>query len=744
MLRSFLNRTDIVAIQIEKDNKLVPHPLHLDLDDNLDELLAAHRAGEERVGSYAPNNQGMTRWACFDIDGEGHTDRVADPDAVLDEVLDFVVELGFKPMVEVSGSGTGYHVWILFEGFVPAGLLRELLTPLVRKGLELYPKSATPKRVGNLVWLPKWGQSCPLFAPDGTEINSESDLVRNTPFAGASNYTPPVSTDAPSGSNGSRRELARKIPPPLNKTRDALMSIDPDLEYADWVGILAALRSDYGDDRGRELALEWSKSGDKWDGEESFNTHWFSFEPMGYGGKRSASIIWLAKEEYDWNAEKVEAEAVIDEHDRMLLPASTSDLDIAEMALWNLSLSGSIMGAEGSVWQFDGRRWATVDDDYIMSEVNRLNGEYVGDKPFRVSSNKLHNVEKIGYRLIGKSDPWPEIVPGASFRNGFLGPTGLVPHEEDQHCRFLIDADFDPEGEPRRFLAFLDSCFKDCDGPEREARKDCIQEFFGAALMGESTRFDKVMLFKGPGGSGKSTCLKVFESLMPRETVSHIQPQKVGDPNEARLLIGSRLNVVYELDVTNFRQTAQFKSAVSGEWVSAKYLYNDTFQFRPQAGWLIAGNLFVKSRDVSSGFFRRWVIVPFESVPDNPDRSLISKLLLERTQIFSWAYRGYQRLKARGAHGSYTLPDGHHSTLKEWRHTVDPITDFMSYAERSSDGTKSSDLYRAYKVWCSKNGVNPITHAEFSMTVKQMGFPKFRKSDGSYFAVSIEGVIGRR
>ncbi|MFH1530144.1 MAG: hypothetical protein ABIK09_05340, partial [Pseudomonadota bacterium] len=81
---------------------------------------------------------------------------------------------GIPSYVEQSGGGKGWHLWVFFSGPTPAKLVRQLAHRLIpsnlplaggrgvamprsNRGVETFPKTAkaaTPKRLGNLVWLP--------------------------------------------------------------------------------------------------------------------------------------------------------------------------------------------------------------------------------------------------------------------------------------------------------------------------------------------------------------------------------------------------------------------------------------------------------------------------------------------------------------------------------------------------------------------------------------------------------------
>lgn len=204
-LRYFLNRTDYCPVVIPKDRPDAPDPKPRPIacEKNLTDLIAGHVEGElappakvqytrrdgsvvarlvrgARIGAYAPGLDSTTKWTCVDIDGSGHSAPVADPEAAALRIWFAFREAGLPAVLERSGGGKGYHVWIFWEQPVHAEvakaighLLMPQDIPLAKsgpdgsvayadaksaRGLEVFPKQTGLRRdgFGNLVFLPWW------------------------------------------------------------------------------------------------------------------------------------------------------------------------------------------------------------------------------------------------------------------------------------------------------------------------------------------------------------------------------------------------------------------------------------------------------------------------------------------------------------------------------------------------------------------------------------------------------------
>ena len=196
---SMLNRTDYVAHRAKWKSDCP-----LEAGDQLHDLLLSHlgclprnktikakwvsftkkEEGEAkspfRIGTYSPDLEGNTRFACLDFDGGGqgsnHKNPLADPLAAALHVRQTLHDAGLACHLEKSKSGSGWHIWCLFADKAPAAVVRRVLFSLLpddlplasggcaspRKniGVELFPKQDslvnTVAKLGNQVYLPMW------------------------------------------------------------------------------------------------------------------------------------------------------------------------------------------------------------------------------------------------------------------------------------------------------------------------------------------------------------------------------------------------------------------------------------------------------------------------------------------------------------------------------------------------------------------------------------------------------------
>lgn len=127
-------------------------------------LESLHLSGKQCLGFYLCDSNWCVHCSCADIDDKEH-DRNPEWKSQVEKVYETLVKLGLSPIVEISQSGSGAHIWLFFSEAVSARGVRRLWSLVsARAGVvlrEVYPRSDAPRGqgLGNLVRFPLWGKS---------------------------------------------------------------------------------------------------------------------------------------------------------------------------------------------------------------------------------------------------------------------------------------------------------------------------------------------------------------------------------------------------------------------------------------------------------------------------------------------------------------------------------------------------------------------------------------------------------
>ena len=160
ILTFFKGRTDNCAIQAAGSAQF----RRLEHGVSTEDYTTKHLAGTVCYGFYLMLEDNTVHCSCVDFDN--HEDN-PDPEwkDKAERTYHFLEELGFLPVVEISSSGNGAHVWLFFEQSIPSWLIRKFWKAVDAKlqigYKEIYPRQDRlgGKGVGSLVRLPYWNNS---------------------------------------------------------------------------------------------------------------------------------------------------------------------------------------------------------------------------------------------------------------------------------------------------------------------------------------------------------------------------------------------------------------------------------------------------------------------------------------------------------------------------------------------------------------------------------------------------------
>ncbi len=245
---------------------------------------------------------------------------------------------------------------------------------------------------------------------------------------------------------------------------------------------------------------------------------------------------------------------------------------------------------------------------------------------------------------------------------------------------------------------------------------DCLLEREVQLMSGygfyPDNRLQANFLLLGKGGNAKSTYLEVMKAIFGRDKCSFLRPDRLSNPFDAMVLCHSWINICHESAKSMNGAEETLKAVTSGDPITASYKGQDAVSFQSRAKWLIAANSIMDIKDVSYGFLRRMIIIPFNAKfkDKKADLDMVEKLLKHKNEIFWWVYEGYQMLRQGARFGQ--LPQQKKLAVK-LRETIDPCylfvregliereCPFFSQSERNTPITES-EMFDWYVEWSKK------------------------------------------
>ena len=292
---------------------------------------------------------------------------------------------------------------------------------------------------------------------------------------------------------------------------------------------------------------------------------------------------------------------------------------------------------------FTGTNWENVDSHTIKVFIKYAYGKLCGDSVAASKKEAINGlVSQLPYTAMILNVK--QAVDKINFRNGTLNlkTMSLVKHDWKDYFRYVLPYDYNPGADCPMFRRYLDEVM-----PEKEAQ-DVLAEYIGWLFIPE-LKLEKILFLYGSGCNGKSVFVEIVEALVGKDNVSH---ESLSDlcgeygANSRANLAGKLLNTCSDVAPNAFAGDL-FKRLASQEPISMKTLYKDVITTDEYARMLFCLNELPRTNDISNGFYRRFLIAPFQvEIPKariNPElsRKIIAS---ELPGIMNWVLKGRKRL----------------------------------------------------------------------------------------------------
>jgi putative DNA primase/helicase len=339
------------------------------------------------------------------------------------------------------------------------------------------------------------------------------------------------------------------------------------------------------------------------------------------------------------------------------------------------------------------------------------------------------------------ADPLPDYV---NVQNGMLNWRNdeLLPHDPDWLSTIRLPVQYRLDATCPRFDKFVASAM----APDAV---DFLWEIIGYMVM-SGNPFQKAILLYGDGSNGKGTLIRVLRALLGDTNCSYATLSALTEDKFATAgLYGKLANLAGDIDPTYMRSTATFKAITGEDKIEGQRKYEHAFHFQCWAVPVFSANKLWRSVDNTTGYRRRWVIVPFPNHFDNTP-TLTDQLTVpaELDGILAHAVRSLRTLMARGYFEpplSAQLVAGEFATASdqvlEWLEDSDEIV--LSKPGSTDEWTPSSHVYASYKRWAEGSGNRAVTAREFKSRLTAAGYISRKASVQRIYGLTIDALAGQ-
>ncbi len=305
-------------------------------------------------------------------------------------------------------------------------------------------------------------------------------------------------------------------------------------------------------------------------------------------------------------------------------------------------------------------------------------------------------------------------------QNGLLHlpSKSLRPHSSEFLSAIQLPVKYDPTATCDAITTFIKQVF-----PE-----DSTHVFYElvAWVMTPSRSIQKSVLLVGEGSNGKSRTLYLIRSFLGTNNVSSHSLHRLEDDKFALArLTGKLANISADLPERDLKSTSVFKAITGGDPLEAEYKFGNSFEIYFFAKLLFSTNYPPRSGDSSSGFYRRWHVIPFDrsftgknAIPaDELDASLSKPE--ELSGLLNKAIDAWDLLNTQG---DFSVSESMNEAAEDFRSTTDPVSGWIEqHTIEDSDAFVSRDvLHSTFNQFAKKEGRPSVTKKSLTQTINRV------------------------
>lgn len=319
--------------------------------------------------------------------------------------------------------------------------------------------------------------------------------------------------------------------------------------------------------------------------------------------------------------------------------------------------------------------------------------------------------------------PWELNTPGGiiDLRTGKLLPSDPA----KLHTRMTACAP-DFNADPAFWLTFLAQTF-----PDNQDLIDFMQRLVGYSAVGEVREHILPFGF-GPGGNGKGVLFETIAAVLGDYATSSpngflMATNYAQHSTEIARLAGVRWVICSEVNESDRFDEAKVKLLTGGDRLTARFMRQDDFTFRPSHHLWLMGNHQPAVESGGHSFWRRLRLIPFtHTVPDHKRIDDLQGILSTQhgPAVLAWIAQG---AAAYATHGLQE-PEGVKAATADYAHSVDTVGRFIEEectlhpgAAAAHLATAVARLRTAYDRWCADNGETPLRGRAFQAQIARHG-----------------------
>lgn len=418
-------------------------------------------------------------------------------------------------------------------------------------------------------------------------------------------------------------------------------------------------------------------------------------------------------------------------------------------------------------WGYVDGFWRRMDDEFIercvletLTDLRRINDKTLRDLIGAMDESRgdrlnalVSTVTSVMMKLVaedGSTDPLnlnafdaPRVVNCLNLEVWVddEGDVTTQDHNPVHNLTSQLACEYDPDAKCPTWDRAIRKVFKKCDDPEEVIRH--FYEVFGYIM--QPTRDVAIwILFKGPGGNGKSFLLRILTELMGRGTVIGKSISEIATGTTSHFttsLIGKLMLLDDDLKTHTLLPDDWLKKLSEAKLLSADPKFASGFEFIARAIPVILTNPWPATSDLSEGMRRRAKVFEATHIltDDEKDPAHVREIRLnEFPGILNHLIAGLQRLLKRNT--QFREPPECIGAKDRWlassNTTMRFVKECVEIVPDRKSSIRASELYDHYSAWLRyfEISAKPLGRNKFYEAMDAVGLKRVNHSNVTYYS----------
>lgn len=316
-----------------------------------------------------------------------------------------------------------------------------------------------------------------------------------------------------------------------------------------------------------------------------------------------------------------------------------------------------------------------------------------------------------------------------NFQNGFYDPKSkrMIPHSPKYRSINQLPHEYDPAATPEgsaveEWLQFI--------VPEADDREMILQ--YAGYCLNQDVSQQKFMILNGEGGSGKSTLIRMIESMIGSDNISNISLTELTQRFASFGLMGKLLNSCADLEISALEDTSTLKKSLGEDRLRGEQKGHDAISFKSYAKMIFSTNeLPLIKSERTNGFYRRLLILTMNRVPVKRRSDFFTVL---SSQIDYFIHITIEALQRMYAAGSITESESSVKAISQMKFDSDTVEAWIQESVYKVKGNREerSSCYQKYDQYCQDNDRQSLSRTNFYKAMRSKGYEEKRTATGRY------------